>query len=158
MTLMANQLDAQLKQEWSEPSDLYGSRPTGIEMKQIIIWAFLGAAVPAIAAESHATARNEIDHLIGYLASSGCEFNRNGSWYSASSAVSHLKRKYEYLADRDLAPTAEAFIERAASESSASGKPYLVRCSGHPEVKSAVWFSAELAKFREASNNTAKHH
>ena len=95
---------------------------------------------------------------MGHLASSGCQFNRNGSWYSASRAVSHLKRKYEYLVERNLAPTAEAFIARAASESSTSGKPYLVKCSGKPEVESAAWFGAELTKFREESGNAAKHH
>lgn len=126
-------------------------------MKQLLICLFFAMSSSVLAAESDAIAKKEIEHLIGHLASSGCPFNRNGSWFSASRAVSHLQRKYEYLAARRLAPTAEAFIEGAASESSASGNPYLVRCSGQPEVKSAAWFSAELSRFREESNNAAKH-
>lgn len=118
-------------------------------MKKITLWLIIAVVLPSMATESGTTAKQEIEHLIAHLASSGCEFNRNGSWYSAARAVSHLKRKYQYLAERSLAPTAEAFIERAASESSASGKPYLVRCSGQAEVKSSAWFSAALAKFRE---------
>src|SRR5688572_25325012 len=131
---------------------------SGVEMKQILICLLLAMSSSALAAESDPVAKKEIDHLIRALGSSGCRFNRNGSWYSASRAVSHLIRKYEYLDERKLAPTAEAFIEGAASESSASGKPYLVRCSGQPEVKSAAWFSAALARFREESNSAPKHH
>jgi hypothetical protein len=121
-------------------------------MKKITLWLIMAVVLPAMATESETTAKQEIEHLIAHLASSGCEFNRNGSWYSAARAVSHLKRKYQYLAERNLAPTAEAFIERAASESSASGKPYLVRCGGQAEVKSSTWFSAALAKFRERAS------
>ena len=127
-------------------------------MKQTLICLLFAMSSLALAAESDAVAKKEIEHLIGHLGSSGCQFNRNGSWFSASRAVSHLKRKYEYLVERNLASTAEAFIEGAASESSASGKPYLVKCSGQPEVKSAAWFGAELARFREESNSAPKHH
>jgi Family of unknown function (DUF5329) len=104
--------------------------------------------LPLAALAQDAVAKQEIDHLIAHLASSGCEFNRNGSWYDAASAVSHIQRKYAHLRDHGLVPTPEAFIERAASESSMSGTPYRVRCPGQPEVRSAEWFRAELAKFR----------
>jgi Family of unknown function (DUF5329) len=130
---------------------------SGVYMKQILIWLLFATSSATLAVESDAVAKQEIDHLIRYLGSSGCQFNRNGSWFSASQAVSHLKRKYEYLVERKRVPTAEAFIEGAASESSSSGKPYLVKCSGQPEVKSAAWFGAELARFREESKNPAKH-
>jgi Family of unknown function (DUF5329) len=65
--------------------------------------------------------------------------------------VSHLNRKYEYLLERDLVADAEAFIKLAASESSASGKPYLVRCKGEAEMQSAVWLREALTKFRAQS-------
>ncbi|WP_129641622.1 YfeK family protein [Peristeroidobacter agariperforans] len=117
------------------------------------VLALLTLAIPlsALPADPAPVARREIEHLIAHLASSGCQFNRNGSWYSAARAVSHLERKYEYLLDRDLVPTAEAFIERAASESSSSGKPYLVKCPGQPEVQSSIWFRSALATFRQES-------
>jgi Family of unknown function (DUF5329) len=123
-------------------------------MKQILL-CLLFAMSSALAADSNEVAKKEIEHLMSHLASSGCQFDRNGSWYNAARAVSHLRRKYEYLLDRNLVPNTEAFIKAAASESSASGKPYLVKCDGKPEVKSAVWFGEELAKFREGSNNAA---
>jgi len=106
---------------------------------------------PLAALAQDAVAKKEIDHLIGHLARSGCEFNRNGSWYDAKRAVSHLQRKYTYLRDRDLVPSTEAFIERAASGSSMSGEPYRVKCPDQPETLSADWFRAELARLRSES-------
>jgi hypothetical protein len=112
--------------------------------------AALALAIPlsALPADPDPVAKKEIEQLIAHLASSGCEFGRNGSWYGAAKAVSHLQRKYEYLLERDLVPNAEAFIERAASESSSSGKPYLVKCPGQPEVESSNWFRSALAALR----------
>jgi hypothetical protein len=103
----------------------------------------------AAAAEPDADARQEIAHLMEYLGASGCQFNRNGTWYDAPQAVSHLRRKYDYLLKRGLVPDANTFIERAASESSASGKPYLVRCGNAAPVASGMWFREELARFRK---------
>ena len=104
--------------------------------------------LPLAALAQDAAAKKEIDHLIAHLAASACEFNRNGSWYDADRAVSHLQRKYAYLRDHKLVPSAEAFIERAASGSSMSGEPYLVKCPGQPETRSADWFRAVLASLR----------
>jgi Family of unknown function (DUF5329) len=125
-------------------------------MKHHLFILLLAITLSASAADSKGVARKEIEHLISHLASSGCQFNRNGSWYNASRAVSHLKRKYEYLDERKLVPTAEAFIENAASQSSSSGKPYLVKCNDQQEVKSADWFSKELQAFREQSSSAEK--
>jgi len=100
-------------------------------------------------AEPDATTRKEIAYLMDHLASSGCQFNRNGSWHGASRAVSHLKRKYEYLLDKGLVADTDAFIRLAATESSSSGKPYLVKCGSQPETPSAEWFRAALAQFRQ---------
>lgn len=120
----------------------------GSHMRHFIAALALAIPLSALAAEPDAVAKKEIERLIAHLASSGCEFGRNGSWYSAAKAVSHLQRKYEYLLERDLVPNAEAFIERAASESSSSGKPYIVKCPGQPEIQSGDWFRSALATFR----------
>src|SRR6478735_2706597 len=88
--------------------------------------------------------RAEIDALLARLQSSGCEFNRNGSWYSGAEAKTHLLRKLDYLEGKDLVNSAEQFIERGASGRSSSGKPYLVRCAGTAPVESRQWLGAEL--------------
>ncbi len=95
------------------------------------------------------TARREIAGLIGALDGSNCRFQRNGSWHDAAEARAHLQRKYDYLLKKDKVDTAEQFIERAASQSSMSGKPYRIACPGQPEQTAAVWFGARLKALRQ---------
>lgn len=105
------------------------------------------ATMPALAAPP-AQAEREIDRLITALGQSGCQFQRNGSWYDASAAQVHLRKKYDWLVKRDMVDSAEQFIERAGSQSSISGTPYQVRCAGRPAVTSASWLNARLAEIR----------
>ena len=102
----------------------------------------------SVAAQSPAA---EIDQLFRALETSGCTFSRNGTWYSAEEASKHLHRKYDYLQDKGQAKTAESFIELAASKSSMSGKPYLVRCGSSAPVESRSWFLRKLAQIREVA-------
>jgi hypothetical protein len=101
------------------------------------------------AAELSANSRAEIQYLLTRLGNSGCQFNRNGSWYSASEARSHLAKKLDYLVTKNLLKTSEDFIERAASTSSVSGKAYQVKCGSANAVDSAVWLGEELARHRQ---------
>jgi len=103
----------------------------------------------AFAAAPAPAARTEVDHLFAYLGNSGCEFFRNGDWYKASDARLHLQRKYDALVEAGQIATAEDFIARGASQSSASGKPYLVRCGNRASVSSAAWLTDELQRFRQ---------
>lgn len=93
-------------------------------------------------------AQAEIAYLLDYVATPGCQFNRNGNWHEGAEARAHLQKKYDYLLRRDLVTNAESFIERGASESSMSGKPYLVRCGGGKPVASGVYLTDELKRFR----------
>ena len=118
------------------------------------ILSVLLAAPSAFAAEDART-RDEVVHLLDYLGRSGCQFNRNGTWYDAQKARAHLEEKYAYLQKRDMVPNAQAFIERAASTSSMSGKPYEVRCGTAPAVPSGRWLGDELQRYR-AAHSSAK--
>ena len=102
----------------------------------------------ALAAELSASARQEIEHLFSHLEQSGCQFQRNGAWHSAPDAAAHLRQKYGYLRKKKLLGSTEDFIERAASQSSMSGKPYEVRCAQGAAVRSADWLGAELKLYR----------
>jgi hypothetical protein len=110
----------------------------------LLLVAFHAAAFAAPEPKAQA----EIAHLLDYVATPGCQFNRNGSWHEGNEAKSHLQKKYDYLVKRDLVTNAESFIAGAATESSMSGKPYLVRCGGGKAVASAVYMKEELARFR----------
>jgi Family of unknown function (DUF5329) len=93
-------------------------------------------------------AEREVEALIAGLGTSHCEFERNGTWYDAAQAQSHLRGKYEELRKRGQPGSAEKFIERGASESSTSGKNYQVRCPGKPVTESGIWFRALLTRLR----------
>ena len=108
----------------------------------------LGSMLPAAAAPS-AEAKAEIAGLMDALASSGCRFQRNGSWHDATEARAHLQRKYDYLLKKDKVDSAEQFIERAASRSSMSGRAYRVRCDGR-EQDAVSWFDGQLKRLRAA--------
>ena len=99
-----------------------------------------------------ASARQEIDHLLGFIENSGCEFNRNGTWHDATTAQAHIRVKYDFLVAQDRINTTEDFIEKAATGSSVLfGQPYSVRCDGDPPMRSSQWLSAELARYRAAN-------
>ncbi len=116
----------------------------------ILLAMLLGVAVvpSTLHAAPGAAARAEIGGLMQALEDSGCRFQRNGSWHDAAEARSHLQRKYDYLLKRGLADSAEQFIERAASRSSISGKPYRVACPGRTEQDAAPWFRQQLLRLR----------
>jgi hypothetical protein len=113
------------------------------------ILAVLFSSPSAFAAEDART-RDEVAHLLDYLGHSGCQFNRNGTWYDAQKARDHLQEKYAYLQKRDMVPDAQTFIERAAATSSMSGKAYEVRCGTAQPVPSGRWLGDELRRYRAA--------
>ncbi len=96
----------------------------------------------------NANSKQEIDYLINYLANSNCSFQRNGSWYTSKQASMHIQKKYEYLINKGWINSAEIFIERAASQSSFSGKPYQVACMGVVKT-SKSWLKLELDNYRK---------
>lgn len=113
------------------------------------------AALLALATTAHAApgpvAQREIAGLIAALDGSACRFQRNGSWHEAAEARAHLQRKYDYLLKKKQVDSAEQFIQRAASQSSLSGKPYRIACPGQPEQTAADWFGARLKALRRGS-------
>ena len=106
------------------------------------------ACATAWAGPTPAPVRTEIDGLLSRLEASGCQFQRNGSWYSGADAKKHLLRKLEAVEARGTLQNTEQFIALAASRSSFSGKPYFVRCSGTPAVESGEWLTGQLASLR----------
>lgn len=122
-------------------------------MRYIFVLSLMLCSLFCRAEDISTAAKAEIEHLLVFLENSGCQFNRNGSWHSAAEAAAHIRKKYNYLSGRNMLTDAESFIKKAASESSISGKPYLVKCDGQPDVNSALWFEKELAAYRAANQS-----
>ena len=121
-------------------------------------WVAVLVAMSAMAVQTVATAgpsprvQAEIAFLLKAVGTSGCEFNRNGTWYDAKRAQEHLRSKYEYLSQRDRIISAEDFIERVAARSSITSSPYLIRCGAASAVKSEDWLHAALVRYRLSAN------
>jgi hypothetical protein len=88
----------------------------------------------------------EVEFLVSAVGESNCTFIRNGKRHSAEDAEDHLRMKYRR--GKRYAPTAEKFIERLASASSMSKKPYYIECKGQDAVPSGDWLTAQLVDYR----------
>jgi hypothetical protein len=108
-----------------------------------------GTGLAAAQQATPPTAAREIAALLGHIERSGCSFERNGQWHEAPAARAHIERKYRALAERGLVPSAESFIELAATRSSTTGRPYQVRCGQAPAVASGPWLMQALSRLRE---------
>jgi hypothetical protein len=100
-------------------------------------------------AEPPTNVQIEVNFLLGYIEGSRCEFYRNGTWNDSKIAQTHLRDKYKYLIAGNLINTSEDFIEKAATRSSISGQPYLVKCSDGATLTSNQWLKDELTRFRK---------
>ena len=98
---------------------------------------------------SHAESMDEeIDYLIGAVGSDGCTFVRNGERFSARAARAHLRSKRRRNAH--LIHSTEEFVQKIASQSATTRKPYLFSCRGEGERSANEWFSALLQQRRDS--------
>jgi Family of unknown function (DUF5329) len=119
-------------------------------LSRALLVAMLLLTETSYAAPGSPVVRAEIDALIKKLKAPGCEFNRNGSWYSGTEAQMHLSRKLEYLEGKNLIKTTEDFISLGAATSSSSGKAYMVRCGEASPIESKTWLQDQLKTLRQA--------
>jgi len=106
------------------------------------------ALVPVQARGAPMTETQKIEALIKHVEGMDAKFVRNGTAYDAKTAGKFLRRKWE--ANKADIQTAEDFIEKAASVSSTSGKPYLIRFPDGTETKSGDYLRAQLKKFKQS--------
>lgn len=91
------------------------------------------------------TTDREVQHLLEFVEASGCIFMRNGSEHDAADAADHLRLKYNR--GGRYVNNADQFIERLATESSWTGKPYTVTCDGQTRP-SGDWLQEALEAYR----------
>ena len=76
------------------------------------------------------------------------EFVRNGSSYNSRHAATFLRRKWQ--ANDSSVQTARDFIDKVASESGTSGKPYLIRFNDGKEIQSREFLLVRLQNLENA--------
>jgi hypothetical protein len=95
-----------------------------------------------------ASTQDEINHLLNFVASTDCTYERNGTMHNGTEAVKHINKKYAYYSD-DIKST-EDFIKNSATKSKMSGKYYKIHCSKKAPIKSQDWLLTELSVYRKA--------
>lgn len=102
-----------------------------------------------VLAKEPLTELQKIDALLEAVKTSDLTFIRNGKEYSAKEAYQHLSMKLKNAQRSWFAPpkekwTAKLFIEKVASRSSLSGKPYLVKLKDGKTIEARIWLEARL--------------
>ncbi len=102
------------------------------------------ASPAALAGQALAsTEKQKIETLIKHVGDlKDADFVRNGSSYTASNAATFLRQKWR--AKSSGINTARDFIEKVASFSGTSGKPYLIRFKDGTEIKSRDFLLSTL--------------
>ena len=107
-----------------------------------------GLAFFSAAATADETTDAEVEHLLEFVADSGCTFHRNGEDHNSADAADHLRLKYRR--GKRYVNSAEQYIDRLASKSSWSGEPYTVTCDSQTQTSSA-WLHEALREHRQSS-------
>jgi hypothetical protein len=102
----------------------------------------------ALSLNVFASSEDEINHLLNFVASTDCQYERNGTLHNGKEAVEHINKKYAYYL-YDIEST-EDFIKYSATKSKMSGKYYQIYCGSHSAVKSQDWLLTELSVYRQA--------
>jgi hypothetical protein len=119
---------------------------TGVGLALVL----LTTRIPASAQEKPTTEKQKIEALIKHVEEmKDAKFVRNGTEYDAKAAAKFLRGKWE--ANAATIKTAKDFIEKAASVSTTTGKPYLIRPKSGQEMKSGEYLLAELKKLEKPS-------
>lgn len=114
------------------------------------LWILSFAFVPPLLGVGHlaaapvpATEKQKIEALIHQVSDlKDATFIRNGSTYSSKSAATFLRRKWQ--ANHSEVRTARDFIDKVASISGTSGRPYLIRFKDGKEIHSRDFLLAKL--------------
>jgi len=107
---------------------------------------------PLQAGELRPAEKAKIEALITHLETlKDATFIRNGTDYDSRTAAKFLRGKWQ--ANEKLIKTAADFIAKAATRSSTSGKPYLIRLKGSPATPCADYLTAQLKKGEPTTDN-----
>ncbi len=122
-----------------------------MNVRKITISAVAACTLLVSGAAFSASMDEEIDFLLDTVGNSDCVFTRNGKDHAAEDARDHLQMKRKR--GKRYFDSSEEFIERLASKSSWSGKPYFIQCGDEPRVTAKEWFTALLEQHRKTNQD-----
>ena len=93
-----------------------------------------------------ADTQQEIDHLLDFVASTDCQYDRNGTIHNGQEARDHINMKYKYYQKK--VKTSEDFIKYSATNSKMSGRKYKIHCPNQETMDSSLWLLNELQTYR----------
>jgi hypothetical protein len=116
-------------------------------MKKILIAAFVILALFSVAVNAQDNIeKKKIEFLISSVENlKGAVFIRNGSEYDGKAAAEHLRLKLKNAGS--WVQTADDFIKLCASQSSITGRPYMIRLSNGKTIKSEEYFREKLKEY-----------
>jgi len=99
-----------------------------------------------LAGNALADTRDEINHLLDFVAGTACQYDRNGTVHNGAEAKDHINIKYEHY--RKKIKTAEDFIKYSATKSMISGRKYKIHCPDSEVIDASDWLLEELHRYR----------
>jgi hypothetical protein len=87
--------------------------------------------------------RDKIEAALARMDKSDLVFIRNGSEYTGKAAADHMRAKLKQAGDS--VKTFDEFVDKVASKSSMSGKPYLVKFKDGSTTELAKWLREKPA-------------
>jgi hypothetical protein len=126
-----------------------GSMKYSVALKRGLACLFAATLVPVHAQDKPTTEKQKIEALIKHVEElKDARFVRNDTEYDAKTAARFLRGKWE--ANAASIKTAKEFIEKAASVSSTTGKPYLIRFKDGRQIKSGEYLLTELKRLEKS--------
>ncbi len=124
------------------------TRQLAVGVSRVLL--LLAVAAVVRADEKPATEEQKIEALLKHVEDMrDAKMVRNDREYDAKTAARFLRGKWE--ANEAGIKTAKDFIEKAASVSSTTGRPYLIRFKDGKEMKSGAYLLAELEKLEKSA-------
>ena len=116
----------------------------------LLLISLMSTTVPPLgAADAKSSEKDRIEALLTQVADlKDATFVRNGSEHDAKTAAKFLRGKWQSH-EKEIA-SAEDFIDKVATRSSTTGKPYLIRMKGAADVPCADYLRAQLKKLAPA--------
>tara|TARA_R110002072_G_scaffold64203_3_gene159505 strand:- start:115919 stop:116350 length:432 start_codon:yes stop_codon:yes gene_type:complete len=119
------------------------------------IYAELPSNAKAETSKKVTSEEQKIKYLIKQVNDSGVIFIRNGDEHTAKEASEHLAFKYKKATNMfwffgpKTKVTAKEFINKIASQSSTTGKPYLIRLKDGKTVTTKEWLDNKLSQIND---------